>query len=124
MFELASRKKLTFNVAKGVISVDDLWDLSLESLDDIAKKLHKEIKEADEVSFIKTSTNTNQLTELRFNIVKRVIEVKLEEAELRKDRKAKSERKAAILKILATKQDEALQAKSTDELLKELEDLD
>lgn len=123
IFEQASRLKLRFKVVNGVVTTEDLWDLSLESLDALAINLHKKIKDEEEGSFIKEKSTINKKTELSFEIVKHIIQVKLAEREEAKDRLVKSERKAAILKILATKQDEALQAKSTEELIKELESL-
>lgn len=44
MFEKASRIKLRYSTNRGVLSVEDLWDLSLEQLDPIAINLNKSLK--------------------------------------------------------------------------------
>lgn len=124
MFEQASKLKLRFKVANGLVSTEDLWSFSLDALDTLAKQLNKEIKESEEESFIKETTTANKAVALRFDIVKHIIGIKLAERDAAKDRLAKAERKSAILKIIAAKQDEALQNKNIDELLKELESLD
>lgn len=123
MFEQASRVKLKFKLNNGIANVDDLWDLSLESLDSLARQLNKTIKDEEDISFIKEKSSANKLTELRFEIVKHVIAVKLAEKEKAKDSAAKSERKQAILKILSDKEYQSLQATSKEDLLKELESL-
>ena len=43
MFEIATRNKFRFPF-KGVISTEDLWDLSVESLDNVFKTLNSEMK--------------------------------------------------------------------------------
>lgn len=123
MFEQASRVKLRFKLSNGVVSTEDLWDLSLESLDSLARQLNKTIKDEEEISFIKEKSSANKLTELRFEIVKHIIAVKLAEREKAQDAAIKSERKQAILNILANKEDEYLQSMSKEDLLKELESL-
>lgn len=40
IFEFATRNKVRFSF-KGLISVEDLWDLSLTNLDSIYKELNK-----------------------------------------------------------------------------------
>ena len=49
LFEVAARKKYRFDSQKGLLSVEELWDLPLQStksvsLDSIAIALNKEIK--------------------------------------------------------------------------------
>ena len=47
MFEIATRNKFRFPF-KGVISTEDLWDLSVESLDNVFKTLNSEMKKTKE----------------------------------------------------------------------------
>jgi hypothetical protein len=122
MFEKASRVKLRFTTSIGLIAVEDLWDLKLSALDAIARSLHKALEDT-EISFIKPQTANNEALKLRFEIVKYVITVKLAEQEEAKTLSEKAARKAHIHRILASKQDEALQAKTAEELIKELEAL-
>lgn len=118
MFEKASRMKLRFNTQRGVLSVEDLWDLPLIQLDNIAIALNKKLQESKTESFIKTRTKDTTELELKFNIAKHIIDVKLQEQE---DRLLESEKKAKDL--MAKKQDAELEGKSLEELAKELEAL-
>lgn len=122
MFEAASRNKLRFVTPRGVLSTEDLWDLSLTSLDVVAKNLNKQLKDTEE-SFIEERSSGNKTLSLSFDIVKYIISVKLADAQLAKDRAAKQARRAELISILHEKESESLRAKTRDELIKELEDL-
>lgn len=124
MFEKASRLKLRFSTPQGQLSVEDLWDLPLSSnntnranLDDIAKGLHRLLKNDDNVSFVHKATPAESGNQLAFDIVKHVIEVRLAEAELAEKSKANRARKQHILSLIADKQDKELGEKSVEELL-------
>lgn len=123
LFEKASRIKLRFKSSVGLVSVEDLWDLNLTSLDSIAKDLNKQIKAEAEESFITVKSKSNAALELGFEIVKHVIKVKLEEAEVKKLAAEKKARKAQIMELISQKQNEALSAKSLEELQAELDNL-
>lgn len=120
-FEQGSRLKVRFSTAIGLLTQEDLWDLPLESkskvnLDGIAIGLNREIKDTKEESFISKS-KVNPVTELKLEIVKHIIEVKMREADERLKARFKSEQKAKIATILNRKEDEALESLSREELL-------
>lgn len=123
MFEKASRVKLRYSTNRGVLSVEDLWDLSLEQLDPIAINLNKRLKESQTESFIKIRTKDTTELELKFNIVKHIIDVKLQEQEERIVAAEKKAKRQKILDLMAKKQDAELESKSYEELAKELEAL-
>jgi hypothetical protein len=116
LFVKASRLALRFKSSVGSITTEDLWNLPLTSLDFIAKSLNKEIKLAEEESFIKTRTKINDILETAFEVVKYVITVKLAEAEVKKTAALRKEQASKIDEIIARKQDESLSNKSIEEL--------
>jgi hypothetical protein len=126
LFEDASRQKLTFATSKGALTVYDLWDLQLKDLDTLAKAANKALKTSEEESFIPTvgrRTKEETLNALRLNILKRVIKVKVEEAEKATQRAIASAKRARIKELMAQKEDEAFKGKSLDELQKLLGEL-
>ena len=122
MFEEATKMKLRFSTPRGNISVEDVWDLPLLnnviSLDNLAKNLYQEIKEDGKKSFVVKKSKVSHILELKFNIVKHIIQVRLdeiEEKELLAENKAKKDK---ILGILSDKEDEGLRDMSASELKK------
>jgi len=123
MFEKASRLKLRFDTSMGQLDVEDLWDLPLTStnranLDDIARGLSKQVKEAETESFVVKPAKANEATLIKFDIVKHIIEIRLAENEAAATARANKERKQQILAIIASKQNEQLAASSIEDLQK------
>jgi len=126
MFEKATRLKLRFPSQKGFLTVEDLWDLPLTgkvSLDNIAKQLNKEIKESSEESFVIKKTEKNNILELKFELVKYIIKVKLSEIETAEKAKVLKEKKQKIMELIQEKENESLKSKSLEDLQKMLDDL-
>lgn len=121
LFAIATSKKIRFVTVKGSLATEDLWSLTLEQLNTIAIGLNKELKET-EVSFI-SSTKTNDLLKLKFDVVKFIIDVKLAEKEEKKDKAEKAAKKQQLLELINNKENETLQSLSIDELRKQLEQL-
>lgn len=119
----ATRKKYRFSTAKGNLTTEQLWDLPLESLDEIWQKINATIEDASRTSLLSVRSNKNvELTE-KAEVVKAIVEYKLAAAEKAdKARQTKAE-KERILNIIATKQEQELASMSIDELKKRLETL-
>jgi hypothetical protein len=124
MFEKAMRLKLRFETNKGILSTEDLWDLSLNDLNTMAKKLNKKLKLTNEEDFLKKVTKEDEILKLSFDIVIYVLNKKLEEEEKRADQLKREAKRDKIMEILAKKQDASLESKSEADLLKELEKLE
>lgn len=122
IFEYATRNKVRFPF-KGMISVEDLWDLSLTNLDSIYKTLNKQVKQSEEESLLSTKASVDTELEVQIAIVKHIVSVKLTEKEAAEKASAKKAQKQKIMSIIATKQDEALQNSSIDDLKKMLDEL-
>jgi hypothetical protein len=122
MFEKASRLKVRFDSGKGQLTIEDLWDLPLTSnanranLDDIARGLHKQLKNDDDVSFVIKDKKSDTTVQLKFDIVKHIIEIRLAEDEARSKAHENSVKKQSILQLIAERQNEELKGKSLDDL--------
>jgi hypothetical protein len=122
MFEVAVRNKYRFNF-RGLISSEDLWDLSVKDLDSIFKELNHKLKEAKEESLLNTKSKEDKELDVKIEIVKYIVKTKLEEEELRNKAKQDKEKKQRILEIISNKQETELTNKSIEELTAMLNDL-
>lgn len=119
IFGQATREKLRFNTNKGLLSVEQLWDLKLTPLATIVRNLKKQLNKDndDELSFLDdTATPVDTTMQLRFDIAKAIYLVKKEEKDLEKNAAAKKAHNEKILSLIAKKQDEDLEEKSVEEL--------
>jgi len=120
MFEKATRMKVRFDF-RGQISVEDLWDLKLTDLDSIYKALSKKKRETEGESLLDVKTNENKVLELKMDIIKHIVQVKITEENMRKNLIEKKRYADKIGEIIQEKQDEELKGKSIEELKKMIE---
>ena len=123
IFEQASRKGLTFSTSKGTITTDDLWSLPLTSkregittLDSIARELNKRLNSDENVSFVLNAQKQDETVQLKFDIVKHIINVKQFEDTVRVKEHENAEKKQRILQLINEKKDEKLKEMSIEEL--------
>jgi len=122
IFEQATRNRLRFSY-KGSVSVEDLWDLGVQDLDKIFKALNKSLKAAEGESLLGTKNKADTEIDLQIAIIRHIVEAKLAEMAAREAEADRRVKRQKILRIMSTKQDEALQSRSIEDLTKMLEEL-
>jgi len=117
--------KLRFDSSVGMINAEDLWDVPLGTLDEIAKSANRSLKRDEEESFVvrKPKSGPDQMFVLGFEIVKYVIKVRLDEAEAALHTKELQEKKQKIMALIAKKEDAAFETVGIEELRAMLEEL-
>jgi len=93
------------------------------NLDDIAKELHHQLKNGDDISFVIQSKKSDETIQLKFDIVKHIIDVRLAEQSAAETLRSNKEKKQQLLAIIAQKENEGLMNTSLDELKKMAESL-
>lgn len=121
IFEQATRQGLRFNSPVGDLTTEDLWSLPLTSktaranLDTIAIALNRQIKETTEESFV-VAKREDSTSQLKFDIVKHIIDIRIEEAKAAKTANDNKEKKQQILALIIAKENEQLAGQSLDDL--------
>lgn len=128
LFEKASKLKLRFASGKGLLSVEDLWDLPLTavsntSLDSIAKGVNAQLKESETESFVISTPKADRILQLKLDILKHIIKIRLEELDVAKAAAFAKYKKQQIMAIIADKESETLKETSLDDLRKMLDEL-
>ena len=125
MYLQAARLKLRFPSGKGELSVEDLFDLPLSSsnrasLDDTTKEVNRQLKEAGEESFVTTTTKVNSVLQLKLDILKDVISIKLAENLAATFAKKNAEQRKLIMSLIEQKKQGQLAEMSVEDLEKML----
>lgn len=124
IFEKASRMKLRINSTKGILSVEDLWDLSLDKLNNLAKDINRKLREQGEEDFLGNTPSSDAKLSLTLDIIKEIIRVRLEEKSIVEKNAEKKAKKEQLMAILARKEAESLEGKSIEEIRKLIAELD
>jgi hypothetical protein len=121
IFEQATRQKLRFDSAVGLLSVEDLWTLPLSTtnsskpnLDAIAVELNKALKGTEE-SFV-SNKKKDAVLQLKFDIVKHIIDTRLQENVTKTEAVQRASKIAQIDELIAAKENQELSQKSIEEL--------
>ena len=124
IYERAARAKLRFLTSKGNLSTEQLFDLSLNELDTVARSVNKAIKAEGEESFIEENQSKTQVIDtLRLEILKSVIKSKQSAIAAAETRAANATRRRRLEEALANKEDASLLEMSAEEIKAELEAL-
>lgn len=131
MFEQATRLKLRFAVGTRVnLTVENLWDLPLtnvkgEDLDHIAIELQEKLS-TNEKSFVvqQSKTKEAQVNQLKFDIVKYVIDVRLEEQKVANLERQRAQEIATLKELQKQAKIRDLQNLSSEEIEERIKSLE
>jgi len=123
LFQLASRQKFRFQSVKGELTVEQLWDLPLQSrngfdIDHVAKALSGELKTLTDDSFVTSALEKpgKALLEQKLELVKVIITQLLADNVAANRASARRAERDKLLEIRAQKQDENLGTLSLEEI--------
>jgi hypothetical protein len=120
IYRQASREGLRFQTNKGVLAVEQLWDLSQKDLAECIKlskkNINKDATDDEDLSFLDNKVVSNPTEQLSFDILKDVFVSKQTEAQTNTDIKTKRDYNQRLLMLIADKKEEDLKGKSIEEL--------
>ena len=125
LYKKAVQVKLRIQTCKGLLSVEDVWGLSLANLDSSIRSLAPLVKkyqtEDSDLDFLSSNSDTKSeetsLLELSFEILKDVYITKKEEANAKAKARETKEFNQKIMSFIAEKQESSLKDKSIEELM-------
>lgn len=120
MFKQASKLGLRFQTNKGILSVEQLWQLGQTDLSNAIKAVKKVLKknDDDELSFLEDTKVVDIENQLRFDILKDVYLTKKKDAEELRNAAESKAHNQKILSLIAEKQEGKLKEMSIEELEK------
>ena len=124
IFERAAKEKIRFSF-RGLIATEDLWDLTIENLDELFQQTYAQLKAQSGEGLLLTGIQNpvSDYLRLQADLIRYVFEDKQKMAADFKMRKLQNEKKKRIMEIITDKQDETLAGKSIAELKEMLDDM-
>lgn len=119
MYKKAIRAKLRFQTSKGLLTIEQLWGLTLTELKNLIISLHETVKKvpSEDLAFLETETVEEESEDkMRFNIAVDVYKTKQQEAKDSREEASKKAFNQHIAEIIAEKEEADLRSKSIDEL--------
>ena len=120
MYKQASRMGLRVQTNRGILSIEQLWQLNQSDLSSTIKAVKKVLKknDDDELSFLEDSKVVDIENQLRFDILKDVYLTKKKESEELRDAAEIKSHNQKILSLIAEKQEGKLKEMTIEELEK------
>lgn len=120
MYKKANKFKLRFQTSKGLLSAEQLEDLSQVELANSIKAVKKILKKTDddELSFLEDTKTVDVENQLRFDILKDIYLTKQKETEERRVAAENKVNNEKIIALIAEKREEKLKNLPEEDLLK------
>lgn len=121
IYAKALKRKIRFEY-KGLLSVEDLFDLTFEELDTLYKQLSEKLKTLSGDSLLTEENPDIEKIKLQLELVKDVFEIKDRDRKMLEAKLAQSEKRQQILSVINEKKNAALHDKTIEELEGMLDD--
>lgn len=133
LFQTATRKKYRFSTPQGSLSVEDLWSLPLQtkvrnkaSLDNVGMAIREELSRTAVESLIPSDVSDSSISQElsnKFEIVKSIIAIRLDENKQSRDRAKVLDRVAFLKELKMRKKIEEDEGRSVEDIQKEIDSL-
>jgi hypothetical protein len=120
IYKQALQQNLRFATSKGVLSTEQLFQLTLTDLTSVIKTVRKTLKnteDTDDLAFLESTSTVDKTVQLQFDILKDVYLTKKEQLDEQRTAKANKEHNEKILALIADKKEDKLKNMSEEELL-------
>jgi hypothetical protein len=137
IYKWAARECVKFQSPKGVLSVEDLFRVDLDILDQVYRSLKMQLRDAyDSDSLLDDNSGSEEAQDLRpaskeaqdlrlaIKLVTDVFKTRKEEAELAEKKLKRAKERQKIAEIIAEKEEEDLRSMSIEDLKGLLEESD
>lgn len=121
IYKKAASKKLRFGTSFGNLSVEQLFTLSIDQLDNLAVHFNEINETSNTKTFLTAKSETNVADKLRFEIVLDILNSKVANQEKAAKSEETKKNNSRILEILKDKQDQSLKDLSVEELTAKLQ---
>lgn len=112
----ALAERYRFASVKGDVTLEDLFQMPLTQVNDVAVRLHEE-SEASTVSFIEPASKAGNLAADKLQLVKAVIAFRQEKRDTAATARKRKEERSKLNELIAQKEAESLNNLSIEELI-------
>lgn len=123
-FKEALKNKLRFKTNRGLVTTEDIFDLTDSQLDSLYKDLKKQIRSSQEESLLKTKSSEDKTTELSIKLVEEIYNDRVLEREKATQERERKEKRRKLLERLHEIEEGSLKNLSKEEILKQLGELE
>lgn len=115
-YKEASKEKIRFETKRGSLTVEQLWTLPIEELDELCVSLEEQHKTSAKKSFVHKKSDKDKMARLRFEVALDVLESRMEELEKAAEVEENKKHNERIMELIVEKKDEELKGKSVKQL--------
>lgn len=138
MHKIASKEKYRFTTTRGtVLTTEDLWDIRIgmesekipaehqhKTLNEVAKKLHREIlATTEEENFVGNTKAADPTLTIKLAIVKDVIKTRIDELEKERKKQELRAKSQQLMALISQNENKELEQTPTADLRKQLEEI-